>query len=740
MGISRRNMPRIAHSKSIIESRRFGDKNTVSIRWQIVSIVMFSAISFSIFIGFSLSESRKQSVLLEEIQRFRYPIHAQLQEAFYQLELVQIRLEEAVLTSELETLEDTKRLADDFRGLISIVSEKGEKYAVMSEDIDQKFNVYYENSEQFAKDVIQAQVVFDEAFFLRSVSISESLEDVRMTLDDYKDSELFELTEAIEMVSQNARRNTYLAAIIGFAAIVITQGFALIFGRRVMSRVNHIIMVLKNIANDESDLSVRMSDNGRDEVSEMTYWFNTFMTRLERLNNRNTDEIKRLAYTDTLTKLPNRRLFNDRLAQYLQDADQTQFGSLAVMFLDLDNFKIVNDQMGHDAGDQLVKNIATRLTSILRQSDLIALMRAHSDQTSMVARMGGDEFMIILPGLSDTESIKQIAERIRSGVLKPMTIDDKSVGIGVSIGVSVYPQDAQTAEELISKADMAMYQAKESGRNSYCFFNSTMQVKLNRNVQIAQELKELIFKGGQTEISFCYQPKYDTRHQNLVGAEALFRWHSPVLGQVRPDEAITIAESSQLIFQLDDWVLNAVCWQINAWKQQDLPLVPIAINISAKSASHPDLVGLVTDCLTRHSLRPSDIEIEITETAALANMKQVAENINQLMAQGIRVAIDDFGAGNASLTLFRYCQLDTVKIDQLFVSGIEQTQNLTMLKGIVSLGYSLGVTLVAEGVEEQHQIEALSDIGCHVLQGYAISRPLNVNQFEKYVLEREEFI
>lgn len=709
--------------------------NFKSIRWQILSIVIFATMAFSFFLGIALLQSSSQSKLLDDIQTVRYPVQAKLQEAVFTLRLIQLQMEQAVVTNEIDVLLATQNLKEEFHTTISSIADNSTDYQDVIRDIDLKFSAYFESSFQLANNLILGTADFDDAFFLGSERVAENYNSITEALEGYKQSELDNLTVAIENASQRAEVNTAVSALVGIAIVTLVISLAYYFGRRIIDRINHIVFILRNIARDEDDMTVRIRDDGKDEMGELAFWFNIFIAKLQKITHHNTQEIKRLAFTDALTRLPNRRLFTQHLDAEIKRCERENT-ALAVMFLDLDNFKMINDQMGHDAGDQLVRNVGQRLTKTLRGYDVVALdidgdMSAHP----MVARMGGDEFMLIIPGLESLDEVANIAERVRRAVLDPMEIDGKKIEIGVSIGVALYPEDGTNSEQIIVNADLAMYEAKSKGKNNYRFFEPKMQELLTRRMTIEKELQQLIIRDPSNELSFHFQPKFNLRTDQMVGAEALLRWHSQTLGILSPEEFIPIAESSPLIYQLDHWVINTVCRQMSEWRQQNIRMVPTAVNISAKFAGDKNLVDLVEKALHLHNIPPALLELEITETSALTRMSTVADNIKRLKALGVRVAIDDFGAGNASLSLFRICKVDTLKIDRAFVNDLAEDQSAATLKGIFALATQLDVDVVAEGIESNNQVEALKAIGCNLGQGFLLSKSMTASAFKNYLMD-----
>jgi len=496
-----------------------------------------------------------------------------------------------------------------------------------------------------------------------------------------------------------------------------------------------IISTLENLARNDGDLSKRIVVEGQDEMAELSFWFNEFIAKLDKLTQESTQEIKTLAYTDTLTELPNRRYFNNYLQNEINHCSRSNT-RLAVMFLDLDNFKTVNDTLGHDAGDELVKQIATRIKSVIRSTDWLSFANdktSNSDEkNSVVARMGGDEFILALPDFSDSRNVINVANKIIDCIMEPVEIEGNKARVGASIGISLYPDDGNTEQELIRKADLAMYEAKRQGKNAYVIYNRKLDQEIKRDLMIEEKLIELVKDNVDEEFSFYFQPKFDIRSGQVVGAEALMRWKNKTLGKVSPDEFIPLAESKQVIYALDLYVLNKVCQHIHRWYAKTLSIPPIAINISAKTASTSDLSELIEEILHRYNLAPAAIEIEITETSAMEKIEVVAKNIQDLAKLGVKVALDDFGAGHASLSLLTLCKIDSLKIDKSFIDELSHKKN-TIIEGIITLAQVLKIKTLAEGVETEEHLNALKTMNCELAQGYLFAKPMPEEDFIHFI-------
>jgi diguanylate cyclase (GGDEF)-like protein/PAS domain S-box-containing protein len=421
------------------------------------------------------------------------------------------------------------------------------------------------------------------------------------------------------------------------------------------------------------------------------------------------------AQHDFLTGLPNRALLNDRVNQAI--GLSSRHGTKgAVLFLDLDGFKHINDSLGHPVGDKLLQSIAGRLVDCLRGSDT-------------VSRQGGDEFVVLLSEVEHAEDAAILARRILQSVSDPHLIDKHDLHITTSIGVSVYPDDGLDAETIVKNADTAMYQAKENGRDGYQFFEPAMNVRAVERQSIEESLRRAL---ERREFQLHYQPKIDLRTGKITGAEALVRWNHPVRGAVPPAQFISVAEDCGLILPIGNWVLREACRQTRAWLDAGLPLTTIAVNISAVQLRNDRFVDGVLGILDDTGLDPSRLELELTESVLMKHVESTELILNRLRAKGVQLAVDDFGTGYSSLSYLRKFSIDTLKIDQTFVRQITTSpEETTIVAAVISMGRSLKLRVVAEGVETEAELAFLRAQQCDEAQGFYFSRPVVPEQFEK---------
>lgn len=421
------------------------------------------------------------------------------------------------------------------------------------------------------------------------------------------------------------------------------------------------------------------------------------------------------AQHDFLTGLPNRMLLNDRVSRAILHAPR-HLKKVALLFLDLDGFKHINDSLGHPIGDKLLQSIGKRLVECVRSSDT-------------VSRQGGDEFVVLLSEMEHPEDAAITARRMLHSVAEAHSINDRDLHITTSIGVSVFPDDGTDAETLIKNADTAMYQAKENGRQSYQFFKSGMNVRAVERQAIEESLRRAL---EHQEFALHYQPKINLKTGDITGAEALIRWTHPIRGMVAPSQFIPVAEDCGLILPIGIWVLREACKQAKAWMDEGLPLKTIAVNISGMQFRNDNFLHDVFTILAETGLDPRCLELELTESVLIKRADTAASVLQTLRAHGVQIAVDDFGTGYSSLSYLTKFPIDALKIDQSFVRQISTTAgDATIVTAIISMGQSLNLRVVAEGVETQDELSFLQSHNCEEAQGYYFSRPVPAQKFAK---------
>lgn len=428
-------------------------------------------------------------------------------------------------------------------------------------------------------------------------------------------------------------------------------------------------------------------------------------------------QIEHLAFHDLLTGLPNRRLLIDRIQVAIAQAARDANG-LALLFVDLDRFKTINDSLGHQAGDQLLRLVGERLKSWVRSGDT-------------VSRVGGDEFIVLCPDCDSPEGASSLGDKLLGAIAQPYQIGDTELVITASIGIALYPDNGADANSLIGNADVAMYLAKENDRNNYQFYSPELNARNLERLQMELRLRHALEEG---EFLLYFQPQIDARDGKIVGAEALIRWLEPELGLIPPGRFIPLAEETGQIQAIGEWVLQQSCRHLKKWQEMGLTNLPIAINISARQFKQSSFVDTIGQTMAEHELPAHLLELELTESMLMKDVPQTTAKLNQLKKMGFRISIDDFGTGFSSLNYLRHFPLDVLKIDQSFVRELfDEGAALAIIESIIALARSLGMRTVAEGVETAEQRAILESSGCDILQGYLISRPLPEAEFLEWV-------
>ena len=455
---------------------------------------------------------------------------------------------------------------------------------------------------------------------------------------------------------------------------------------------------------------------------------NTVLAIVRDITERKSAEAKiyNLAYYDELTELPNRELFSQSLERTIAVAkkDDEKF---AVLFVDLDRFKRINDTLGHTIGDELLKDVADRLAKCTRSTDSVAHLDPTASGNIKLARLGGDEFVIKLYGVDTEESVSIVAARIIDALTPPFTCAGHQFVVTPSIGIALYPQDGKSGEELLMNADSAMYRAKAVGRNNYKFYSETMRTKSLHRLDLENLIRTAI---EEEQFELYFQPKVDAKSFRLVGAEALLRWHHPERGAIGPDEFIPIAEETGLIVPIGQWVLSEACKHVKVWSTSPVGAVPVSVNISSHQFRDSGLVRDVLEAVAAAGIETKHLELEITESVLLQDVDKTLIELNSLKEAGISLSIDDFGTGYSSLSYLKRFPIDTIKIDRSFVTDLHKdTDDAAICAAILAMSQQLGLNVVAEGVETREQLEFLRLHECDHIQGYICSKPLPADEF-----------
>ena len=527
------------------------------------------------------------------------------------------------------------------------------------------------------------------------------------------ESELFEQSRTIG----------WLALLVALGSLALVLPLLILLHRQVLKPINALHHAIGNLGRSGELVQVTVSHE--DEIADLGRSFN----RMSRALHRSSARIKDLAFSDSLTGLPNRTMFVKTLKRGIERA-KVDDSHLALMFIDLDNFKMVNDTLGHQAGDQLLVAVTEIIRSKLRGDDLLYRAGREEPYEADIARLGGDEFTLILSHAEAEIFASRIADRIVRALAQPIQLAGNACYVGCSIGIAVYPFDGDTDEALVKHADLAMYHAKHQGKGNFQFFSSEIANCSQRRALLDQRLHLAV---EAKSFRLHYQPIVDSRTQRLVAVEALIRWQDEALGSVPPDEFIPIAEETGLIFPIGCWVMGEAMQQLAAWKLAGGGNFKVSINVSSIQLSLPGLAPQIRIMLEENGLIPSDIYVELTETALMKGREQALENLRELRALGVRVALDDFGTGYSSLSYLKDLPIDILKIDRSFIMNLQERNNRVILVAIISMAHALGMKVVAEGVEDEEHIVFLRTEGCDLFQGYCFSRPVAPADLVEYV-------
>ncbi|MGI1670611.1 MAG: EAL domain-containing protein [Neptuniibacter sp.] len=515
-------------------------------------------------------------------------------------------------------------------------------------------------------------------------------------------------SEATHMAGMKKRISSAIVILVLASLLVMTVLYV------ITRKISKNILLFQNNLEKSVDNWTKLDSNELhfEEFQKLAVSINSMVDGL----NMQADELKHSAFHDHLTALPNRLHGFAHLDQMISHTLDHQ-SVAALLFIDLDNFKEINDTLGHSAGDLLLRQVSTRLRSGVRDEDI-------------VARLGGDEFTVITGLLNENKDAEIVAEKILAQFERPFVVDGSEFYVTASIGISLFPRDGDSAEILLRNADSAMYEVKRSGRNGYCFYQPEMTEEISKRFQMTDQLREAI---EQEQFELYFQPQISLINGDIVGAEALIRWNHPLRGLVSPDQFIPYAESSNQIQKIGEWVLRQACSKLVEWHEAGYTLKMLAVNISSKQFND-ELVVQLKRILEETGCKPSLLELEITESTLMENHDQVRDELDKLQALGIKLAIDDFGTGYSSLNYLKQLPIDKLKIDRSFIRDINQDENdCAITRAVIALGRNLNLTVIAEGVEHESQLEFLVNEQCAQAQGYLYSRPLPEKDFLAYL-------
>jgi len=529
-----------------------------------------------------------------------------------------------------------------------------------------------------------------------------------------------------ELLAKSVSLGLTVTLITFIAILLATSILFVIFKNLLIKPIQTLRIAAREIG--RGNVLTHIDIDSSDEIGELAISFREMGKNLHHHH----EEVRYVAYHDSLTGLPNRLMFMDYLNRATIEARRDLQG-LAVLFLDIDNFKRINDTLGHQSGDKLLEVFADRLSKQLRETDLIT----HSSEKSasrVLARLAGDEFIILLPRARGGVDAQKVASRILKSLSEPFTIQSQELHVSTSIGIAMYPDDGITAGALLKHADIAMYHAKKLGRNNFQFYSKKLNEESAEKLKIENRLRHAL---ENNTLELHYQPQINLVTGQISGVEALLRWEDPELGMISPAVFIPIAEEYGLIVEISEWVINEACRQAQQWVTTlNLP-VTMSINISAVHFNGDNLEPMIASALKCSGLNPRHLELELTETSILQDLNQATETLESFKNMGLQLALDDFGTGYSSLSYLMKLPFDKLKIDQSFIFNLKtETKGTAIVAAIISMSHSLGMKVIAEGVEQKEHMQMLLQMQCDQVQGFYVSRPLSAARFENFVRQR----
>ena len=601
---------------------------------------------------------------------------------------------------------------DSVEGADDLVQAIFPQAAHVISDLRKEINVTKEDTLLMHTELIRTDV--------ERILIADDDRSMRIALQNVLVSDGYEIESVSDGVEAVKRCELNMPGLILLDALMPNlNGFDACKKIRMLKDGKHVPILIVTALDDEKSIEQAFDSGATDFIPKPVH-FAVMRQRVSRLLKASRAEVhvRELAYNDSLTGLPNRTMFINQMNKLIKKV-RSQSQMLAVLFLDLDRFKYVNDTLGHSVGDLLLKQVAERILSCVRSADT-------------VSRLGGDEFTLALDDIEDRGVVTNIADKICRKIGEPYSFGGKDIYVTASIGISMHPDDGVDIGELMKRADTAMFKAKERG-GSFLFYEPEMEAVVNNKVEIEQDLRQSL---DREELDVFYQPKYDLQTSKVMGTEALVRWNHPEKGLVGPNDFIPHAEETGLISEIGLWVLISSCVQVKSWIDKGYKPTPVSVNLSGRQLENGDIIGQVAHVLAESGLKPKYLELEITESTIMKRPEEVILILHKLKAMGVKLSIDDFGTGYSSLNYLRKFPIDLLKIDKAFVRDIEtNNDDRLIVKGIIALAKSLNLEVLAEGVETGEQQKFLEEEGCDYIQGYYIGKPMKSEEFEREFLQ-----
>lgn len=551
------------------------------------------------------------------------------------------------------------------------------------------------------------------------INVLDAWSEMRKSVSEFNTNVRHSINKAQSEILITNKQQIHFLLLLGIAALFSAILISVVIGRILATRLKKLLHGISKISN--GDFEYRLNHKGDDDLALLAQHFDQMSEQLKLKN----QALYQQANIDPLTSLPNRRKFQKSIKAAIQHALR-HHNSVVVLFIDLDNFKRINDSLGHAIGDALLSEVATRLQNNLRHQDLLGLY-TREEHSADLYRLGGDEFVVLLQDLNQAHDAAVIARRILHVLTKPLILSGYEVQISASIGISSYPDDAFDADNLVKQADIAMYHAKSHGKNNYHFYSESMNQQVLRQLELENKLRKAI---DNESLELYFQPQMNVCSEQVHSMEVLLRWYDEDEGWISPAEFIPVAESCNYIIEIGQWVLQKSCQYLQQWQADNID-IKLAVNISSVQFKGPDFIKKVTQLFSDYRIAPEQFIFELTENILMESSEKNIQLLRQLKSLGVELSVDDFGTGYSSLSYLKRFPLDEVKIDRTFVEDIPQdNNNRTICNAIVAMSQELGLRVVAEGVETAEQMQFLRGCGCDVLQGFLLAKPTSADKLD----------